>query len=255
MNERYRLSLLRSISQSSSDRHFSEELKKRIADFSSSCTILDKAASFFYLFDFVHMRYLYVSDSIKTLMGGYTAQDWIENGPEWVLSLVYHEDVRRLKDLHKALFDFYYALPVNERREYKYMWEFRIVRKDGQVVWLMQQGSFIEIDAEGKPMVTFDTLSDTSHFKKDNSMTLTMFKDVDSPRLKLYFPISGNEPCTKREIEIIKLLSQGLSSKEIADRLFISPHTVDTHRRNMLKKAGVRDSSNLILYARDNGLI
>jgi DNA-binding CsgD family transcriptional regulator len=201
------------------------------------------------------MRYLYVSESIKEIMGGYTARDWIDNGPGWVLSLVHADDVGRLKELHKALFKFYYNLPVAERKEYKYIWECRLTRKDGQAIWVMQQGAFIEIDSEGRPMVTFDTLSDTSHYKKDNSMTLTMFKSTDDPRLKLYFPIQGDESFTKREVELIKLLADGLSSKEIAGQLSISPHTVDTHRRNMIKKAGVTDTNKLISYSLRNGLI
>jgi DNA-binding CsgD family transcriptional regulator len=255
MEEYYPLSFLRSVARSPDDPSLSAEFDRRVAAISSSFQFLDKAASFFYLFDFVQMRYLYCSESIRDIMGGFTARDWIERGPEWVLTRVYHEDVRRLMDLHKALFDFYYALPVGERLEYKYGWECRLVRKDEKVIWLMQQGSFIEVDREGRPMLTFDTISETTHHKKDNSMTLTMFRHSDNPTLKLYFPITGSGPFTKREIELIKLLSDGYSSKEIAEKLFISPHTVDTHRRNMLKKSGTKDSSKLVVYARENGLI
>ena len=41
---------------------------------------------------------------------------------------------------------------------------------------------------------------------------------------------------TTREFEIIRLIEFGLSSEEIAEKLFLSPHTVNTHRRNILKK-------------------
>ena len=255
MKDRYPLSFLRSVSGSSTDATLTETFRERIAELSSSFQILDKAASFFYVFDFVQMRYLYVSESLKDIMGGYTARDWMERGPDWVLSLVYPEDVRRLKDLHKALFEFYYTVPIAERKDLKYVWEFRLTRKDGHVIWLMQQGAFIEVDAEGRPMITFDTLSDTTTYKKDNSMTLTMFRDIHSPRLKLYFPISGKEPFSKREVEIIRLLAGGFTSKEIGDRLCISSHTVDTHRRNILKKAGAKDTGRLVVYARENGLL
>lgn len=255
MEEKYPLSFLRSVARSPDDPSLAKDFDRRVAEISSSFQLLDKAASFFYLFDFVQMRYLYCSEGIRDIMGGYTARDWIERGPEWVLTRVYQEDVRRLKELHKALFDFYYTLPVAEREEYKYVWDFRLVRKDGKVVWLMQQGTFIEIDPEGRPLLTFDTISDTTHHKKDNSMTLTMFRHDENPTLKLYFPITGSGPFTKREIELINLLSHGYSSKEIAEKLFISPHTVDTHRRNMLKKSGTKDSSRLVAYARENGLI
>lgn len=51
---------------------------------------------------------------------------------------------------------------------------------------------------------------------------------------------------TKRESEIIKLISVGLTSQEMADKLFISPRTVETHRANLLKKVGAKNSMELI---------
>jgi DNA-binding NarL/FixJ family response regulator len=51
---------------------------------------------------------------------------------------------------------------------------------------------------------------------------------------------------TQREIEIIQLISEGLTSQEMADKLFISPRTVDTHRSNLLKKLGVKNSMELV---------
>jgi len=50
---------------------------------------------------------------------------------------------------------------------------------------------------------------------------------------------------TDREIEIIKLLLEGKSSKEIGEKLFISKHTVDTHRRNILEKVDAKSTSEL----------
>ncbi len=54
---------------------------------------------------------------------------------------------------------------------------------------------------------------------------------------------------TEREIEIIQLLSEGYSSKEIGEQLLISKHTVDTHRRNMARKLDLRNSYQLIVWA------
>ena len=51
---------------------------------------------------------------------------------------------------------------------------------------------------------------------------------------------------TSRELEILKLIAEGASSKEIAASLFLSVNTVDNHRRNMLKKTGAVDTSALI---------
>ncbi len=60
---------------------------------------------------------------------------------------------------------------------------------------------------------------------------------------------------TLREVEIIQLIAQELSTSEIAERLFISVHTVDTHRKNLYQKAGVKSAVGLALYALKNRLI
>lgn len=60
---------------------------------------------------------------------------------------------------------------------------------------------------------------------------------------------------TEREIEILKLISEGLSNKEIGDQLFISHRTVDTHRTNLMKKLDVHNVAGLIRFAIKNGLV
>lgn len=59
---------------------------------------------------------------------------------------------------------------------------------------------------------------------------------------------------TSREIEILKMIAEGYSNKEIGDRLFISHRTVDTHRTNLMKKLEVHNIAGLIKFAFNNGL-
>jgi len=60
---------------------------------------------------------------------------------------------------------------------------------------------------------------------------------------------------TEREHEILQLICQGLSIKEIADKLFISPRTVEGHKARIMEKMGATNASNLILLAIKNKLI
>ncbi len=60
---------------------------------------------------------------------------------------------------------------------------------------------------------------------------------------------------TERETEILKLVSQGMTNKEIGDALNISHRTVDTHRTNLMKKLDVTNVAGLIRFAFKNGLI
>lgn len=56
---------------------------------------------------------------------------------------------------------------------------------------------------------------------------------------------------TKRQIEILELIAQGKTSREIADELFIGVHTVDTHRKNMVRILGLQGKGELLRYALD----
>lgn len=58
---------------------------------------------------------------------------------------------------------------------------------------------------------------------------------------------------SEREIEIVKLVSGGYSSAEIANNLIISLHTVNSHRKNILKKLGLKSPTELIIYAAEQG--
>lgn len=61
------------------------------------------------------------------------------------------------------------------------------------------------------------------------------------------------EPLTKREIEVLRLIAEGKSSKEIANLLFISIRTVQNHRANIMSKLGVKKTADLIKYAIHKG--
>ena len=58
---------------------------------------------------------------------------------------------------------------------------------------------------------------------------------------------------TEREAEILTLIAQGLSNREIGEKLFISHRTVDTHRTNLMKKVGVKNVAGLVRYAVQHG--
>ena len=63
------------------------------------------------------------------------------------------------------------------------------------------------------------------------------------------------EDITARERDVLLLICDGLRSKEIAEKLFISSHTVDSHRRNMMLKFNVNSSAKLVKFAMENKLI
>ena len=76
----------------------------------------------------------------------------------------------------------------------------------------------------------------------------------DNPKL-IKQEANSNSILTDRELEIIKLISLEYSGKEISDHLFISTNTVETHRKNIMKKLDAKNSISLVKYALRNNLV
>ncbi len=60
---------------------------------------------------------------------------------------------------------------------------------------------------------------------------------------------------TERELEVLNLICQELSSQEISEKLFISFHTVESHRANLMYKAGVKNTAGLVRWAVENDFV
>lgn len=92
-----------------------------------------------------------------------------------------------------------------------------------------------------------------NYFSKSVSETLMKQftrKKNDSPSAK-YKPLIQ---LTKREVEILKLIADEHTNQEIAEKLFISPRTVDSHRRTLIQKLNVKNTAGLVRYAINHGL-
>jgi DNA-binding NarL/FixJ family response regulator len=64
-----------------------------------------------------------------------------------------------------------------------------------------------------------------------------------------------NDGLTKRESEVLELVAEGISNREIGDRLFISVKTVETHKMHILDKLGLKNTTELVKYAIKNNII
>lgn len=60
---------------------------------------------------------------------------------------------------------------------------------------------------------------------------------------------------SERELEIIKLIAKGMTNKEIADDLCLSAHTVNTHRKNIMNKLGIKNTAGIVIYAVKENII
>ncbi len=130
--------------------------------------------------------------------------------------------------------------------------------KDGNYLHMVQQIVPVETDSNGKPFLFLSYVRDVTHLKKQPSSSLVFTTPDESKLWKYCFQKNELEvvmPFTTQEKKILLLLSEGKQTRQIADMLSVSRHTIDTHRRNMLAKTSCIDSTALIVYCHMIGLI
>ena len=125
----------------------------------------------------------------------------------------------------------------------------------------ISKNELLELNAAGINDIILKTVNKEELFEAIES-TLKGKKYYSNELLDLLFEVSekkypSDEPVqlTVSEIEIVRLIADGLTTKEIAVRKFISFHTVISHRKNIFRKLGVTSISELIMYSIKAGLI
>jgi len=107
----------------------------------------------------------------------------------------------------------------------------------------------ITLEAIGDVVNEFKPGSSKLVYTHSTGSDLSNFRFPDDELLKLSVPFSD------REFEIIRLIESGMTSEEIAEKIFLSVHTVNTHRRNILTKSGKETMSELIYDLMDQGVL
>ncbi|MCD4833138.1 MAG: response regulator transcription factor [Bacteroidales bacterium] len=120
------------------------------------------------------------------------------------------------------------------------------IAKNTQVISLSEKSIVLTKELEWTTQIYLDD-TQNSILKKLN----TLIGNRETKNVKSEVP----EEISKREIDILKNIALGYSNKEIADKLFISTHTVVTHRKNITRKLGIKTVPGLTIYAILNKII
>ena len=117
------------------------------------------------------------------------------------------------------------------------------------------RGYVIKESAAEKLVQCLEAVSKGEYFL-DSSLSFNVVKRLaEFPERKARITDSGYGTLTAREQQVMRLLAEGLSSKEVAADLGISPKTVENHRSNIMEKLGLHSAMELVRYAAKLGLI
>lgn len=117
-----------------------------------------------------------------------------------------------------------------------------------------KQGARAYINKEESSEAIGSALTDILHDKQYVSPTLLDQAADWLTKSVLSHPKRTLNPLTAREIEVLKLITEECTSQEIADRLFVSRSTVETHRINLTQKLGVKNTAGLVRVAVEENL-
>jgi len=212
------------------------------------------------IMDFQRKGYFYISENMKEILG-YDREDFYTYGLQKTLTVFPLEQSEII--VHKIfprMFEYFdkHALSA-DAEDLRVSFPSKIIHGDGTVGWYLHQIKILHSNEQHKPLVGLKIITDITDYKKDEVLTLKISKKDETGVFKTIFTEHffgfTAYAVSDREKEILLLLDEGKSSLEISEILFISMHTVNTHRRNILKKMEATSTIDLLRKAAVNGII
>lgn len=166
--------------------------------------------------------------------------------------LHFHAEDRMLwcEETFPDIMKFIDSVSVLDFPDYRFIFNHRYIRKDGSITQYMHEGSVIFSENQLLPVLNLKVFFEIADIKTDETIVLTIFRYTESEGYRKVFTKEygkySNSLLTHREIEIISLCHEGLSSKMIAEKLNLSIHTVKNHKRHCMDKTSTHNISELI---------
>lgn len=209
---------------------------------------------YYYIFNVKNGAFDFISEEMAVVLGYPIATIDVP----FFINKIHPEDQPWFLNFENKVSEFFQTLSREQIPNYKVRYDYRIQKKNGEYIRILQQVLTIQYE-QGKVLRTFGVHTDISHLKMDGIPVLSFIGLNGEPSLldiqvekRFSTSVSG---LTKREHEILRFLVAGKSSEEISKVLFISKQTVDTHRKNLLKKTGCINTVELTSVAVKKGWI
>jgi DNA-binding CsgD family transcriptional regulator len=207
---------------------------------------------FFYIADLIQLRVLFVSNGYYDFFG----QIPLESYTSAVFEASHPDNKQRHSVARTKLIRLAQDMFNNQWERMFLNSNLRIKNMHGDYIHLMFQGCLILSDVPYHSVFLLMVLTDITEISKiKHGYHFYSGTDESFFRFPDYQLLMTGNVFTKREYEIINCISDGLDSHQIAEKLFLSIHTVITHRKNILNKTGKRTTHELVIELRERGVI
>ncbi|MBD0830761.1 helix-turn-helix domain-containing protein [Aestuariibaculum sediminum] len=213
-------------------------------------TYLPYSSTFYCITNTSDLTFEYVSRNMPACLG-LDKSLFEKQGMRYFWSRMHPDDVEPWLQALNSLMTFTLnEIDVCDRSKVNYTWNYRLKNGEGKYVNIVQNTTPIHFDETDKPIIGLAhytvlapeiqmNVCGTAKVLNDNNEYETVYFNNFSQKLL-------NDNVSNRERDVIRLLVLNYTSKKIAEKLNISSNTVDTHRRNILKKFNVSSTGELI---------
>ena len=237
-----------------------ETLQKHIERFQLLDKLLPPSSTFFMITNIKKEKYEFISNNLEYATG-LSKTELMQKGIPFFLSLIHPDEIDSWLLIIKELMEFYqvnYKAEDLKKLEFQYNYRLKVGDANKYVNVLENKINLIA-DDQGRPIVKL------SHFTVFGKGKLKPLKAVarylnnqnefETVYRKIYRSSFLEGKISNRERDIVQLLAKGLTNNQIADKLSISRHTVRTHRKNMLAKCNVNNTTELVVRCVKEGII
>ena len=243
----------------SHDNLFENVVKTHVDRLSDIDKILPPSSAFLMLTNTTNYSYEYISQNFEYVTG-HSREALYKNGISFFLSLMHVDDIPTWLIVLKELMEFCMTEVKEEnRKKMNFQYNYRIRTSKGFYINVVESQIPLHLDAFGKPVIglghfiafgngEFQPLKASARILNDQNEYETIFFKNYSNQLLI-------DSLSHRERDILRMLALSKTSKEIAEKFFISHHTVDTHRRNIIKKLNLSSTVEIVAYCQFNGYL
>ena len=217
----------------------------------------------FFVIDYARKRHILMTGNVEEIIG-YHPQDFLENGLAMIIDIFQKDDFKVYNDhIYSSILELFKEQHSSEHGNYIFEFNYRMQTKSKHNISVLQRSSYVTDPSTSLPLFSYGTCLDITSYKKDDSIIKRISKyDPEAPVRRIeevstdyFYPDPQKAILTKREIEMLKWVSDGLSTKQIAAKFHLSLNTVMNHRKNMLRKTNTKNAAELIHFAIVNHIL
>ena len=234
----------------------SPTLEKHICKIIELDKYLPYSSTFFCITNTQDLTFEYISKNMTSCLG-LLNRDMKDKGMRYFWSRIHPDDIEHWLVALKELMSFTLSeISVNDRTLMNYTWNYRLKNAKDEYVNIIQNTTPLEFDSDNKPIIglahytvldpkiKLQVCASAKRLNANNEYETIYFNNFSQKLL--------SNSITNRERDIVRLLVLNYSSKEIGVKLDISFNTVDTHRRNILKKLSISTTGELVAMLKMN---